>query len=177
MTVFPSSSALNLAQDTVEAFVLRGEALEPHDALPSLLTIQRACYVALYENPGRRLRAQYGSPLPRQQHLAQEIISNTLTAIQSVAAQGLPIHKTELRSLVYSIAILGPLERITSEKHLNPKLYGLYILSDKHKSSVVLPRRVGVETPQEQVGVAWREANIRSSEAVSMYRFAVDFFE
>lgn len=136
MTVFPATSALRLAQEATEHFVLHGEVVAIPYPLPTLLQLQRACYVTLYESPGRRLRAMYGTPLPKQSMLAQEIIMNTIAAIQSHVRGG-NISRGDLASLSYSVAILGPLERITSDKHLNPALYGLHIVSDKSKSAKI----------------------------------------
>lgn len=176
MTVFPALSALRLAQDTVERYVLKGELPEIPSPLPAMLHLQRACYVTIYENPGRRLRAMYGTPLPTQATLAQEIIMNTVTAINSYLRGG-SIRRGDLASFSYSVAILGPLERVSSEKHLNPALYGLHLVSDTNKSVTILPQRSGIETGQEQLSTAWREADIHPGEAVTMYRFSVSHID
>jgi len=135
---------------------------------------QQACYISIIENPGSRVRSMYGQIMPQQQVLAQEIVANTVASITSNPAR--PISRADLRSLQYSVALLGPLQRISDPTHLNAQLFGLYVVSDRGRSSMLLPHRAGVETVDDQIATAMRESGINpTAETVTMYRFSVEY--
>jgi len=169
-------SILKLARQTAEQYIKTGQPLALPWPLAYELSQQRACYVSIFEKPGRHFRAMYGQALPYQQSLAEEIIINTITAMSSRHAS--QFRRADLSYLAFSVAVLGPMERITSHVHLSPHTHGLYIRSDRDKSSIVLPQRTGIETPDEQIATAYREAGInQSQEAISMYRFLVTHYD
>lgn len=166
-----------IAKEVAEQYVRKGvvPAVEGH-LLPDELRRQQACYVYLHQKPGKRLRAMYGSPLPRQASLADEVVFNTVQAIESSGSRS--IRRPDLSSLVYSVAALGPLQRISQVGQLNPDVFGLYVVSDAGKFQVMLPGRAGVETPQDQYATALRESGIDDKEeVVSFYKFAVSLYE
>ena len=169
-------SYTKLAKSAVEQYVKSRQVLDLPDYLPAELTRQQACHVYLFEKPGRRIRASYGQPLPRTRSLAQEIITNTITAL--AACRYRCVRRPELTSIVYTIAVLEPLQRISHESQLDPEKFGLFIRSDRGKSSVLLPQRAGIETAQDQVATVLRESgiNLRHETAV-MYRFAVAYYD
>jgi len=164
-----------LAQTTAEQYIKTGQIT----ALPRLasdLSIQRACYVHILENPGRRLRGSYGTPLPRQSSLAQEVVANTISAINS--GYGSAIRRVDLRSLIYIVAVLEPMQRISHSTQLHPHLHGLYLRSDFGKTAVLLPQRAGIDTAQDQIATAIRESGADpKQEGVTMYRFDVTYHE
>ncbi len=122
------------------------------------------------------MRAMYGQPIPRQPSLAHEIIFNTVQAISYASSR--IIRRIDLSYLAYVVASVGPLERIHNPSHLDPARYGLYIRSDRDKTAVILPRRPGIETGADQIATAMREADIDvHQEALSLYRFPVDYYE
>jgi AMMECR1 domain-containing protein len=166
-----------LARSAAEQYVKTREVLSPPVYLPPELSRQQACYVYLFESPGRRLRALAGRALPRYSSLAEEIIANTVAALKNTA--GAPaVRRVELPSLSYTVAVLGPLQRISHAAQLDPHAFGLFIRSDRGKSAVVLPQRTGIETSQDQVATAVRESTINlREEAASMYRFPVTYHD
>lgn len=140
------------------------------------LTRQQACYVYLFENPGRKLRAMYGQPLPRYSTLAEEIVSNVTTALTITVHRSL--RRPELASIVYTVAVLDPLQLISDAAQLDPRRLGLYVQSDQGKSAVLLPERTGIETPQDQIATALRESGINvRHETARMYRFGVTYYD
>jgi len=167
---------LKLARQAAENYIKYGQPAGVPSPLPNELLQQRACYVSIMENPGRNLQAVYGQPLPQFNCLAQEVIHNTVEAIKiRRTGQFRPI---DLSYMIYSVAVLGPLERITSAVHLNPESYGLYVRSDRNKSAIILPQRTGIESPADQIATALRESGINAEqEAVSMYRFYVSHYD
>lgn len=163
-----------IAKQSAEYYAKTGEYLTLSIQLPQELLRQKACYVIIGEEPGHHVRSIYGSPLPNTPNLAQEIIRNTVNAI---IQQGVQIRPADAARYTYTVGVLGFMERITSREHLMPLVYGLYIRSDMNKSAVLLPRRVGIETPDEQIATAIREAHIDPHhEVVTMYRFPVMFY-
>lgn len=128
------------------------------------------------ENPGKWPRAAYGEPLPRQPSLAQEISTNTLQAITNTMAR--PLRRAELSSLVYAVALLEPLQRISDPEHLDPSVFGLFVQSSKGKQTLIMPHRPGIETARDQIATAMREARINTREEVTtLYRFRVAYYE
>lgn len=166
----------NIAHKAVEHFILHQEPMPRPDALPAQLSQQKACYVSIFENPGRKFRSMYGTALPKKSTIAEEIINNTYQAISARTQR--PLRKQDLKNLSYEIAVLGPLERISGPHQLDPNHFGLYVRSDRGKHSILLPQRTGIETADDQVATAMRESGIdRRQESASLYRFRVMFFE
>lgn len=142
--------------------------------VPSELMRQRACFITLLIKPGNYIRSLYGQILPRYRSLAEEVIVNTVGALE--ANPGWQPSRLDLPHLAYSVALLGPLQRISDKNHLNPLFFGLYIVSDQGKTAMMLPQRAGVETPDDQIATALRESGIDSrQEATTMYRFEVEY--
>lgn len=162
------------ARQAAEYFVKEGEYLVLPEYLPTALARQRACYVTMLENPGRKVRAIFGQALPQQPTLAQEIVVNTVEALQQNPAR--PIRRADLKQLYFSVVLLGPLQRISDIQQLNPQKYGLYVRSDRNKTALLLPQRTGIETATDQIATALREANIQPHiESFTMYRFDVEY--
>lgn len=169
-------STVKLALAAAEEYIKRGAYLLPPAVLPPDMLRQRACYITIYENPGSHFRSGYGSPLPQYPNLAQEIIMNTIAAIERSATHA--FRPVDLGYLTLTVGVVDALERISRPEHLNPTRYGLYLRSDRGKQAIILPNRAGIETPDDQIATAFRESGIDSrSEAVTMYRFPVTFYE
>lgn len=167
---------IKLAKSAAEHWVKAGEMLPLPTSLPGELYRQRACYISILENPGRRLRSMAGSPLPGQATLAQEIIANTISAVTQHPHRR--IRRADLSYLSYSVALLGPLQRINDSQQLNPHYFGLYVKSSRGNAALLLPHREGIETANDQVATALREAGIDSRrEEATLYRFEVAYFD
>lgn len=170
------SFIVKLAQQAAEEYVRYNQSAALPYPLPHELAAQRACYVTVYEKPGRTLRGMYGQVLPRHSSLAQEVIHNTIEALR--IQYNRPPRPADLPYFVYTVAVLGPMERITSSVHLNPTTHGLYVRSDRDKSAVILPQRTGIDTGDDQIATAMREAGVtRGEESVTMYRFGVTYYD
>lgn len=163
-----------LAKQAAEYYVKQQGLLTlPRELTPDLMR-QRACYVSIIETPGHRVRSMYGQALPQQVTLAQEIVINTIRAL--TVNSSWRVNRSDLPALHYSVALLGPLQRVSDTTHLDPTRFGLYIHSDLGKSALLLPHRAGIETTDDQIATAMRESHIdRSRETVTMYRFDVQY--
>jgi AMMECR1 domain-containing protein len=164
-----------IARQAAEHYARTGEYMSIPWQLPQELLRQKACYVSIIEQPGRYVVASFGNALPRTRTLGEEIVHNTVEAIVQSNVRMRPI---DTASYLYSVAVLGPLERITAPEHLTPPMWGLYVRSEKNKSSLILPGRPGIESAEEQIATAIREAGIDAkNESMSMYRFSVTVYE
>jgi hypothetical protein len=160
-----------IAKQAAEHYARTGTYMESPYPLPQEMLLQKACYVSIVEQPGSRVRGSFGTSLPHSPSLAQEIITNTVEAIVRSNIRMRPLDATNYG---YIVAVLGPIERITNKEHLNPRFYGLYVRTENNKSALLLPGRFGVDTADEQIATAIREAGADpKNETVTMYRFPV----
>lgn len=161
-----------LAKNAAEHYVKNHEQFPLSATLPPELMRQYACYVYVYEEPGHHLRVSHGYPLPRQRSVAEEIIVNTTHAVAGM------VRRVDLSYLHYQVAILKQLQRITQPEHLDPSRFGLYVRSERDRTALVLPQRIGIDTPQDQIATALREAQIDPrQETPVMYRVEVTYYE
>lgn len=163
-----------LAQETVRHLVTQGQAPPLPTVITDDLKRQQACYVTIYEDPGQRFRTMYGSPLPTMSSLAEEIIINASQALRQEGSRS--VRRADLGDLHFEVAVLGPLERISGPENLDISRFGVYVRSDRGKSSVILPHRMGVDTAEEQFATALRESGINlRTESATFYRFSVTY--
>jgi AMMECR1 len=160
-----------IAKQAAEHYAREGTYMPLPAPLPYDMSIQKACYVSIIEQPGNRVRGWFGTPLPRTTSLAQEIIYNT---VEAIVRNNIRMRAVDAMQYGYIVSVLGPIERITNKEHLQPNMYGLYLRTDKNKTALLLPRRFGVDTPEEQIATAMRESGADPRhEAITMYRFPV----
>ena len=114
---------------------------------------------------------EIGTIEPIQDCLAREIIDNAISAV-SRDPRFLPVDRTELDSLEYSVDVLGEPEAVESLADLDPKLYGVIVESGGRRG-LLLPDLEGVDTVEQQVDIARRKAFIAPGEPVGLYRFEV----
>ncbi len=160
-----------LAKQAAEYYARTGAYMPLPASLPASMLGQKACFVSVIEQPGSRMRGSFGTPLPRRTALAQEIIENT---VEVIVQKNIHMRTIDMANYGYIVDVLGPIERITSKEHLQPRHYGLYLRTDRNKIALILPGRVGIDTPEEQIATAIRESGADShNEVVTMYRFPV----
>ena len=78
----------------------------------------------------------------------------------------------ELDELEYSVDVLGDPERVFSLDDLDVKKYGV-IVESKGRQGLLLPDLEGVDTVQQQVGIAMKKGNIPNNEPINLWRFEV----
>jgi len=160
-----------LAKQAAEHYARTGAYMPVPRMLPQDIGTQKACFVSIVEQPGSRVRGSFGTPLPHCTSLAQEIIENT---VEAIVRHNIRMRAIDAVSYGYKVTVLGPIERITNKEHLRPRSFGLYLRTDKNKMALLLPGRIGIDTPEEQIATAIREAGVDShNEAITMYRFPV----
>ena len=164
------SAHVRLAMAAVEAFVREGRVIDvPADVGPELRSTRAGAFVCLKRE--RDLRGCIGTIEPVQDSLAEEIISNAISAAAR-DPRFLPVEEWELRDLSYSVDVLAPAEEVGSIADLDPKRYGVIVESGLRRG-LLLPDLEGVDTVEQQVEIARHKAFIGDSEPIKLYRFEV----
>lgn len=158
-----------LARNAVEAYVLRGQIVEPPFPETSPLARPSACFVCI-KTVGRKLRGCIGTVEPEHATLAEEVTDNAVKAATR-DPRFRPVSGDELPSLLYSVDVLGSLEP-TRFEDLNPADFGL-VVTDRSGSrrGLLLPDIESIETADQQVGIAATKAGIKPGEPLRLYRF------
>ena len=160
-----------LARSAVEAFVEADEILK---APRGMLTEPGACFVSIKTLEGN-LRGCIGTIEPAKESLAEEIISNAISAATR-DPRFPPVAPDELSHLRYSVDVLSEPEPTTFEG-LDPKIYGV-IVEDLQgtRRGLLLPDIEGIETATQQVDIAARKAGIAPGALLRLLRFRVERF-
>ena len=137
----------------------------------SLLTSKRACFVTIKTAKGE-LRGCIGTIAPARDSLRAEIIANAIAAATH-DPRFKPMEREELDSARISVDVLHAPEPIKTLSELHPKLYGV-IVSKGRQRGLLLPNLEGVDTVEQQLGIAARKGGIQSLEGVDILRFRVD---
>ncbi|MBI2153166.1 MAG: AmmeMemoRadiSam system protein A [Candidatus Rokubacteria bacterium] len=168
----PGDHALWLARQAVEHYVRNGDLLTPPADPPPLLKDPGAAFVTL--RLGRALRGCIGTLGATKPTLAHEIVANAVAAAAS-DPRFPPVAPTELAVLLYEVDILGGLEPIPDESHLDPDQYGVVVEAGERRG-VLLPAIEGVTSARQQVAIARSKALIHPDQAITLYRFTVTRF-
>ena len=163
-----------LARKAVETFVKTGELPEFDSSESGGLAQPSPCFVSLKTRDGE-LRGCIGTIEPAKDSLAEEIVSNAIGAATH-DPRFFPVGKDELGDLTYSVDVLMPAEEVDMDQ-LDPKIYGVIVESDSgEKRGLLLPAIEGVETAEQQIGIASRKAGIAAGEPIKIFRFRVQRF-
>lgn len=162
---------VRLARLSLETYVRTGKRLDSlPDNLPPELTQKRAgAFVSLHI--GERLRGCIGTTGPTTASVAWEIVQNAVSAC-SRDPRFPPVRPSELDSLNYSVDVLDEPEPIASEAELDVHRYGV-IVSCGSRRGLLLPDLEGVDTVEQQVGIARQKGGISVSEPYRLERFEV----
>lgn len=163
-------SFVHLARLSVESYIRTGKRAVKPEGLPPEMTEKRAgTFVSLHKDGN--LRGCIGTISPVEPCIADEIISNAISACTR-DPRFEPVEEKELDSLVCSVDVLGPYEKIESESQLDVKRYGVIVQRDSRRG-LLLPNLDGVDTPAQQIEIARQKAGIGPEEEVQLYRFEV----
>ena len=169
-----TSLPLRLARWTLEEWLRKGTAPGRLPEWSTELFKQKAgVFVSLHKNG--QLRGCMGTFLPCQDSLAREIEQNALLAARE-DPRFPPLTKDELAELEVSVDILSEPEKIPSLDYLDVKKYGV-VVSRGARRGLLLPDLEGVDSVEQQVGIAMQKAGIRTDESIDLYRFTVQRYE
>jgi len=160
---------VRLARDAVENYVLRGQTIRPPRELTPEMRQQAGVFVSIKKKG--HLRGCIGTYMPSTENVATEIIQNAISAATR-DPRFPPVEPSELDELEYSVDILTRPERVTDLDQLDPRRYGVIVVSGERRG-LLLPDLEGVNTVDEQIGIASMKAGISMDEEKEIYRFEV----
>ena len=117
------------------------------------------------------LRGCIGTIVPTCKNIAEEIVQNAVSAA-SRDPRFSEVAEDELSSLVYSVDVLSPPEKISSKDELDVKRYGV-IVTKGARRGLLLPNLETVNTVDEQIEIACKKGGIDRCEDVELERFEV----
>jgi AmmeMemoRadiSam system protein A len=161
---------VKLAKDAIDLYVREGTVLTPRDEdLVPEMKERAGVFVSLKVRG--MLRGCIGTFQPCEPNVANEIVRNAISA-----ATGDPrftaVRPDELASLEYSVDLLTTPEPAKDFRELDPRRYGVIVHAGRRRG-LLLPDLEGVDTVEEQVGIAMQKAGIAPGTPVTLFRFEV----
>jgi AmmeMemoRadiSam system protein A len=169
MTEQKSHLLVELARQTIEAYVREGRQIAPPADLPPEMQQPAGAFVSLHAHG--ELRGCIGTIHPTRPNLASEIIHNAIMAATE-DPRFPPVAPHELSGLEISVDVLSEPEPVESMADLDPRQYGVIVQSG-FRRGLLLPDLEGVDTVECQVDIARRKAGIGRHEPVKLSRFQV----
>lgn len=163
------SAPVKLAHDSLRHYLESGQKLPVPKKLPPELADRAGAFVSMKKFG--HLRGCIGTFEPTQPNLAAEIIEMAISAgIHDPRFE--PVRIEELTDIVFSVDILSAPEQVASINELDPRKYGV-IVKHGYRSGLLLPALEGVDTVEEQIGIAMQKAGIDPDQEIELFRFYV----
>lgn len=162
-----------LAKDTIEEYIkIKKTIAAPLDLPPEIYSRRAGVFVTIRK--GEELRGCIGTYLPEKKNVAEEIISNAVSAC-SRDYRFAPITVEELPNLSYEVSVLSePIPLKDLERH-NPKKDGIIVRCADGRCGLLLPDLEGVDTAEEQIAIACRKGGIDPrADNVKLYYFTAE---
>jgi len=165
------SPHVRLARAAIEAWVREGRRLRAAESgnLGGELEEKAAAFVSLKKRG--ELRGCIGTFQPCYENLAEEIISNAISAATR-DPRFPPVTAEEIPELEISVDVLSDPEPVPDASHLDPKRYGV-IVKRGGRIGLLLPDLEGVDSVEQQLEIARAKAGIAEHEPVQLFRFTV----
>jgi AmmeMemoRadiSam system protein A len=160
---------VELAKKSVEMYVREGRMIKPSDPLPPEMSEKAGVFVCLKKHG--QLRGCIGTFMPTCDSIVAETIRNAISAATQDYRFS-PVKEDELGEIVYSVDVLSCPEKVKDISELNPKKYGVIVVSGQRKG-LLLPDLEGVDTVEEQLRITRMKAGISPHEDIEIYRFEV----
>lgn len=164
---------VELAKKSVETYVREGRVEKPPDPLLPDMTEKAGVFVCLKKSG--QLRGCIGTFMACCENVGVETIMNAISAATK-DPRFHPVEEDELKEIDYSVDVLSPPEKVSDTKELDPRRYGVIVVSG-HKKGLLLPDLEGVNTVEEQLSIAKMKADILPHEEVEIFRFEVKRFK
>ena len=149
---------MRLARASLETFVReRRRIAVPADVPDELRETRAGCFVSLKIDGN--LRGCIGTIEPTRASLAEEICANAISA-GTRDPRFAAVRKDELADLVYDVDVLTKPEPVASTAELDPARYGVIVSCADGRRGLLLPDLDGVDTVDEQVGIAAQKGRI-----------------
>ncbi|MCX6346033.1 MAG: AmmeMemoRadiSam system protein A [Armatimonadetes bacterium] len=171
MDISKSSPHVKLAMSTINAYVRERRTIcVPDDTPAELLDRCAGAFICLKIDG--HLRGCIGTIEPMHDCLAKEIIENSISAATK-DPRFMPVDIREVALIECSVDVLSEPEMVNDLRDLDPARYGV-IVECGSKRGLLLPDLEGVDTVEEQIGIARHKANIYEHESIKLYRFEVN---
>ncbi|MCI1822280.1 MAG: AmmeMemoRadiSam system protein A [Megasphaera sp.] len=164
---------IQLARRSIEYYLSHHAILSTPSSLPEELTEKSGVFVSLKKQG--ELRGCIGTYLPIQLTEAAEIIHNAVAAAVR-DPRFYPVELNELKDITISVDVLGIPEAISSSAQLDPKKYGVIVMSHAN-TGLLLPNLEGIDTVEQQIAIAKQKAHIPAAVHPDLYRFTVTRYE
>jgi AmmeMemoRadiSam system protein A len=162
---------VQLAHQTLRVYLETGQIPAIAKPLPSDLGRPAAVFVTL-TTADDQLRGCRGTIEPVEPNLAEAIVKTTIaSAVDDPRFE--PLTFDQLAGMKIKIDILGPLQPVTTETELDPRIYGVLVQSGGQRA-VLLPDIPAIETVDQQLTAARRKANILPRETIRIFKFTVE---
>lgn len=132
--------------------------------------VRRGCFVTLKKHG--ELRGCIGTTEGWQENLALEIAHNAVAAATE-DPRFWPVEPEELPEIRFSVDVLGELEKVKGTEELDPWRYGV-VVEARRRRGLLLPHLEGVDTVEEQIGIAKQKAGLAPDEPAELWRFEVE---
>lgn len=161
-----------LARRAIESYV--GERVVVHPPAPVGGGLRRAGAFVSLHLPDGSLRGCMGTTEPQRGSVEEEVVANAITAATS-DPRFYPVSPKELDGLDISVDVLGPAEEVGGLEDMDPKRYGMIVMTLDGRKALLLPDLEGVDTPEQQLRITCRKGNIDPDEdQYRVYRFEVE---
>lgn len=158
---------------SIESYIRDRKLVDPiRDGAPEELLSRRAgAFVSLHLLDGS-LRGCIGTFMPTKVNLAVEVRDNAIAAATE-DPRFPPVTQNELNEIEVTVDILSEPEKINDLSQLDPKKYGVIVVSG-YRRGLLLPDLPGVDTVEQQIRITLRKAGISEHERFDVYRFTVE---
>ncbi|MGQ9570612.1 MAG: AmmeMemoRadiSam system protein A [Thermodesulfovibrionales bacterium] len=160
---------VELAKKSVETYIKEKKVINPPDNLSPELKEKAGVFVCIKKHG--QLRGCIGTYSPCCDNVALETIRNAICAATKDPRFNI-VSENELKDLEYSVDILSPPQKVKDLSELDPKRYGIILVSG-NKKGLLLPDLEGVNTFEEQIRIVRMKASISPNEDVEIYKFEV----
>jgi MEMO1 family protein len=164
---------LQLARETVEAYVKKEEVPNPQIPPNGYLKRQAGAFVTVWRKDGS-LRGCIGVLQPTEDNLMKQVVDRAIAVADY--AYGGPIVPEELDNLTYEVSILHPSEPVKSTDELDPSKFGVIVHDDHGRRAVLLPGIKSITSIEEQLGFVRKKAGIPEGTPVKYERFRTDVY-
>lgn len=176
---------VKLAQLAVEKYVKNKKMVElPNNLTQEFYSRRAGVFVTIYKmeklsglprgEHKRVLRGCIGTFLPTKKNIAEEIISNAISAC-SKDYRFSPITAEELPELNCEVSILSEPELLKNINNHNPKKHGIIVKCADGRCGLLLPDLEGVDTTEQQIFISCQKGGIDAkSDNYELYEFTVE---
>jgi hypothetical protein len=161
---------VKLAKDAIELYVREKRVLAVKDEDLSPEMKEQAGVFVCIKTCGM-LRGCIGTFQPCEPNVARETIRNAISAA-TCDPRFPPVRKDELSSLEHSVDVLTAPVQVNDPADLDPQRYGVIVQSGGRRG-LLLPDLDGVDTVEQQIGIAMQKAGIHPGTSVTLFRFEV----